>query len=170
MQVEIEVPGRWPLHAVVIVNEVSVVEVPGMAGLAFTASGSLKKAAGVKDLLDTGEVKLFKDTLVPTSGTTKAQFEAEEADYKGYLAIAVTWSAPLLESGGGATIRASIQFNFDSGAVGGEASNRIGGCWIEDADGDVWEYFVLPSVVTIEGDGTGLPLTLLDTEGASSLG
>jgi hypothetical protein len=170
VQVEIVVPGRWPLHAVVIVNDLSVVEVPGMAGLAFTAAGSLKKAAGVKGLLDTGLVRLFKDTLVPTSATTKTEFEAEEADFKGYDGIAVTWSAPILESGGGATIRAAIQYNYNSAAVGGTTSNRIGGCWIEDADGDVWEYFVLPSVVTIEGDGTGLPLTLLDTEGASSLG
>lgn len=141
-----------------------------MPGIAFTAAGSLAKAAGVKTLLDTGLVRLFTESLVPTSGTTKAEFELNEADFKGYAAIAVTWTAPLLEAGGGATIRSGLlQFNFSSVAVPGVAMNRIAGCWIEDANGDVWEYFVLPEVITVEGDGTGVPLLILDTEGAPSL-
>lgn len=159
---------RSVLHAGLEVNT-SVIEVPDMAGIQFVASGALKKAAGVKSLLDTGLVRLFTDDLVPTSATLKADFEASEADFKGYAAAVEDWTAPLLESGGGGTIRFFNQFAYDSGAIGGSASNRIAGCWIEDADGDVWEYFVLPEVITVDADGTGVPLLLIDTEGAPSV-
>lgn len=169
MQAELLVPAFDSIH-VRIESALTVVEVPGMPGISFTSAGSLAKAAGVKTLLDTGKVRLFKEELVPTSATTKAEFVAAEADFKGYIAPAVTWSAPLLESGGGASIRSGLlMYSYDSTAVGGETSNRIAGCWVEDTNDKVWYYFVLPEVITVEGDGTGVPLLILDTEGAPTV-
>lgn len=153
------------LHARAESNQ-SVWEVPGMAGIFFTSEGALAKATAVKAVLDGGAVRLFQSTLVPTSATTKAELEGAEADFKGYSADTGDWSTPVLEAGSGASIRRFVQFDFDSTAMTGTDSNIIGGAWIEDAATGVWMVFVLPETITVAGDGTGIPLLLVDTEGA----
>jgi hypothetical protein len=120
----------------------------------YTNEAALAEAADVKDALALSLLRLFNNTLVPTSTTTKADLVAAETALVGYPAGGypiTAFTGPLLASGGGALITSPlIAVAYASGA-----SASIGGGWIEDAGGAVRAVFIFDPARTLSVVGDG---------------
>ena len=107
-------------------------------------------------------IRLFKDSLVPTPSTTKAELEAAEADYDAYASETITaWNNPILAPGSGYEILSPLVL-FEVGAVDPVVGNDIGGFWLEDASGDVRMVGTFDPSLPMQFAGQGIPLTILD--------
>src|SRR5690606_10129475 len=90
--------------------------------------------------------------------TTKAELDAQEADYTTYAPETITaWLAPQLSDLGGAQITApSVQFLL---AADPAAPNTIGGYWIETAGNDVVLVRQFDNPVPMTAANQGLTIT-----------
>lgn len=123
--------------------------------------GTLVDATAIKtNLSTTAEVHLFKDGWTPTSTSVEADFAAHEATYQGYSAVTVSaWVGPYIYGGGAGYFIAAADDYFAWAAGSGDASNTIGGYWIEDAAGKVREYVIFDTPILINGAGQVVPVT-----------
>lgn len=127
----------------------------------------MTKAGVLKTALAASKLRLYKNALVPDVNTTKAMFEANEADYDGYTAGGVTVTAflgPGLNPGGGADIISPVNYfawTHDTDDVG----NMIGGWWLELAAGAVYAYTNYPSPIGMAKAGDVIPQVIQFTEG-----
>jgi len=74
------------------------------------------------------KLHLYKSGFSPTPGSVAADFAAQECDYTGYAAVAMTYSAIGVDSGGNPTVLSNRAFFQATDAV---APNVVGGCWVE---------------------------------------
>jgi hypothetical protein len=127
----------------------------------YTNAACMVNAAEKQTALALSKCRLFKSTFVPTPATTKAELEANEADYTGYTAGGETitaWLDPLLDPAGGASITApTIQFDVTGPVVD---TDIVGGFWVEDAGGDVRLVGQFAAPVPMEVVGQGFPLNI----------
>jgi len=105
-----------------------------------------------------GKIRLFKNSLgVPTVNTLKADFEAEEADFTGYPAggYDITDMLPVMPAPGGGVVITSNKVNvsYTSGDP-----NTIGGYWVEDGAGNVFDSFIYDPVRTLAALPDGWPI------------
>lgn len=129
----------------------------------YPNTACLKQIGELKTVLALSKVRLFKDSLVPSVSTVKADLEAAEADYDGYTAGGETITAflgELLDPAGGASITApTVQFDFVS-ANPTVNTNNVGGFWLEDAAGAVRVIGTFAAPIPMEFNGQGFPLNL----------
>jgi hypothetical protein len=123
--------------------------------------GTLVDATAIKtNFSTTTVVQLFKAGWTPTSTSVGADFDAHEATYQGYAPVTIAaWVGPYVYGGGAGYFIAAADQYFAWAAGSGDASNSIGGYWIEDAAGKVREYVIFDSEVLINGAGQVIPVT-----------
>jgi hypothetical protein len=123
----------------------------------YTDQAALAEANVVQTNLAASLLRLFDQTLVPTSITTKTELEAVETTLVGYPAGGyplATWNEPVFAPGGGAVITSPmIQVVYASGA-----SVAIGGYWVEDAAGSVREVHIYDPPRSLAQVGDGWPV------------
>lgn len=118
--------------------------------------GQLWLAGITRTALASSVVSLYQNTLTPSVLSTKAELEAAEADYDGYLPITVTaWGAPFLSALGGAIQMPSVQFQ----PTGDTTPNTINGAWIETAGGVLVSIISFPQSVPMVTTADAIPLS-----------
>lgn len=127
-------------------------------GLIYPNVGALWLAELVQAALANSVVSLFQGdgsfALEPT--TVKADLEAVEADYTGYVAIAVVaFNNPLLDQGGGASIRSPLLQPMIASPY--TVPNTIQGWWLEETGGDLICAGDFPAPRPLVGAGDGIP-------------
>ena len=116
------------------------------------------------------KLRLFDNTLVPTTGTTRAEFVAAETTLTGYPSggYSVTGFAdPTFAAGGGALITSNL---INVAYASGDAA-IIGGWWLEDATSptpQVRASFVFDPVRTLGVLGDGFPIVVQLGYGANA--
>jgi hypothetical protein len=115
----------------------------------LTTEAMVKGLTDKRTLLALAPLKLFKSSFTPGPASVVADFDAAEADFTGYAAVALSWSAVGIDSDGQPGIistRAFFQATADT------ADNEIGGAWMETAGGDLYEYWVFDQPVEMGTD------------------
>lgn len=130
-------------------------------GVFYPNAGCLAKATILQTALAGGKMHLFKDGFVPTVTTTKAELDAQEADFDGYTAGGETvaaWLSPLLDPAGGASIESgTVQFEWAHDTD--DVTNLIGGWYYTTAAGQLI-VGTFPVSIPMEGPGQGIPLNV----------
>lgn len=134
----------------------------------LTTEASRNRCTLLRAALASSKVRLCQAPFVFASNTTKEAALVAEADYDGYTSGGNTitaFGAPLDATGGGAAIAAETTFTYvdDTGHV----ANTISSGWVELAAGGIILPFNLASPITLQADGQGFVLQLVDTEGAA---
>lgn len=126
-------------------------------GVFYPKDGSFWLANEVQTLLAGSKMRLFQSSIIPTTATTLAELEAEEATFTGYAEKTLTtWGEPYTSPAGGASISSPlVQFQTASPYTVG---NNIGGAWIETALGDLVAIITFPEVVPMAGMGDAIPI------------
>lgn len=105
---------------------------------------------------------LFKSSLTPTGSTTKAEFQAAEADYDDYAPITMAaWQEPILSPGSGYMI-ASPLVQFNVGVVDPVVGNVIGGWFMLDAAGTLRLAGTFENPIAMQLAGQGIPMNVYD--------
>lgn len=106
----------------------------------YTVQAAIAKATNIKTALAVSVLHFFKDTLILSQFTTKAEFEANECDFDGYVGAGyplAAWTGPLIDPNGGAIITSPL-VNIAYGPAGDPVvANQVAGWWVEDAAGNV---------------------------------
>lgn len=92
------------------------------------------------------KLKLYQSTFTPTRSSLIADFNAAEADFTGYAAATIVWSAVGIDAGNNARSTGSRAFYQATDAV---TPNVIGGCWLEDSTGVLVGYYPFTAPVGI---------------------
>jgi len=102
-----------------------------------------------------GKVRLYLAAFNPGPASVEADFEAHEASFTGYLAVALTWSAVALDDQNRA-VAVSLRSFFQ--ATDGAHPNLIGGAWIDvttaagpPAIDRAVDYYQFPAPVPLNG-------------------
>jgi len=164
-------PGRRPVARRVTANERGV---PVANLLLYPKLGAMAIANLVQAGLAASVLSLFKEDISVTTNTTKAELEAIEADYDGYLAKTIAaWLEPYLDPEGGASVDSGEQvlyWTLDTDAI----ENQIYGFWLETAGGVVVVIgrFVddqgQPAPIPMVQEGNAVPLTIRLVYGRSA--
>lgn len=129
----------------------------------YPNDGAIVVAGLVQTGLALSKLHLFKDGLIPTQNTTKAEFDAAEADYDGYTPTGETVTAfldPLVLAGGGAEIESgTTQFAYVDGMT--HVTNIVKGWYLTDATDNIIAYDVFPQVVPFQNNGNGINLDVV---------
>lgn len=130
-----------------------------MARVLYTNEAALQLATELDTALLLCKVKLYKEGLVISPGTTKAQLTAVIADYSGYVDKTVTaLLAPYIDPAGGASTNiATQQFQHTGGVV----ANMIAGAWVEDAAGNVRLAMEFDAPVPMAVASDAIPLDII---------
>lgn len=113
---------------------------------------------------DTAKIRLFKDGFTPSETTLRADFLAAEADFAGYVAPAITWSAAGVNSTGDAF---AMSQNAVFAATSGATPNTITGFWVDlnvagpPAITGVMSYFLFEVPVNMNVAGSTLGVKVL---------
>lgn len=106
---------------------------------------------------EVGKLRLFDETLVPTTETTKAQLVAAETTLTGYPVGGYPvddMEAALFAPAGGAIVTTPlVTVVYASGPA-----VQIGGYWYEDHAGKVRQVFVFDPVESLAAVGDGFPI------------
>ena len=132
-----------------------------------TNEAAIARLGILKFALANSRVRLCQAPFVFAQGTTKASAVAAEADYDGYTSGGNTitaWGDPLLQTGGGAAIAAETTFAYVDGMT--HTANTISSGWVELAGGSLVLPFNLSAPITLQNNGDGFVLQLLNSEGA----
>ena len=142
--------------------------------LLYPKLGAMAVANLVQAGLAASVLSLFKEDIAITTNTTKAELEAIEADYDGYLPKTIAaWLEPYLDPEGGASIDSGEQvfyWTFDTDSI----QNQIYGFWVELAAGTVVVIgrFVddqgQPDPIPMVQEGNAVPLTIRLVYGRSA--
>jgi hypothetical protein len=125
-------------------------------------SGCQRDALQMQTALANSVISLFKSSLAPTPSTSKAEYEAMEADYDDYAPITMsTWHDPILAPGSGYMIGSPL-VQFEVGDTDPTTPNLIGGCWVEDATGHVRLAVIFTAPVPMQVAGQGIPINLIE--------
>lgn len=79
--------------------------------------------------LNGAKLKLFQSSFSPTPASKAADFATAEADFTGYTAAPVTWSAIGVDSASNPSCLSDRVFFQATDAL---SPNTIGGCWLEN--------------------------------------
>lgn len=113
-----------------------------------TSAGQKARLDAIKTALALGEIRLYKDSLVPNPNTTLAEFTAAEADFTGYAEVVMTFSADALDAEGGWVSQCGQAF-FQCTAD--TPDNSIGGAFLlsQGAPDFAFEFFPFPVAVNL---------------------
>jgi len=127
-----------------------------MSTIFFPLEGCLKSATERRTILASSVMKLFQEGFTPVPADPVATYDANEADYSGYVAQTITnWSLPMFAPGGGYMISTPLlQFMFDSGS--GSVANNIAGAWVEDAAGAARQTVIFTDLIPVGADEQGV--------------
>lgn len=124
----------------------------------------MAEAVALRTSLAACEVRLFNSTIGGVDATTTlAELDAAEATFKGYTAggePVANFGDPFIDpEGSGALIVApTVQFNYDSTAVGGAASEEVGGFYIVDAGNKLRGAVKFDDTVLMADDEDSIPV------------
>lgn len=122
----------------------------------YPNTGQIWLAGIARTALANSVVSLYKNTISPNVLTTKAQLEAAEADYTGYLPLTITaWGAAFLSALGAAIQMPNQQFQPTGTAIG----NLINGAWVETTGGVLVSIITFPESVPMGAVTDAIPLS-----------
>jgi hypothetical protein len=130
-----------------------------------TNEAARERCTILRAALAASKVRLVQAPFTFQPSSTLVAAEAAEADYDGYTAggnTLATWGAPLDAPSGGAAIAAETTFAYVDGV--GHAANNVSGGWVELATGEIVASFNFAAPITLQKNGDGFVLQLLDTE------
>lgn len=125
-------------------------------------AGALSVANLIQTQLAASKVRLFKADWSPSIFSLPADFAANEATYSGYPAgglTVATWSEPLYDPAGGASIMSGL-LNFAVVTASPIVGNTIGGWWLLDSTGDLFQYGTFGVQPVLSQVGDGIPLSI----------
>jgi len=112
----------------------------------LTAAAELAGLTAKRTALALANLKLFKSDFTPTRDSVVGDFAAAEADFTGYAAVALSWSAVGIGADLRPTIISTRAFFQATDAV---TPNEIGGAWLETAAGALYEYWVFITPISL---------------------
>lgn len=127
---------------------------------ALSLNGARIIATANQARLANSVLHLFKTnpTFFPSITTTKAEFDANEADFDGYTAAVIaSWGAPVLLGAAWATYAPTQTFRWalDTDAVG----NSISGWYLVTASGELMDYGVFDPPISVSAPGMAVLVT-----------
>lgn len=124
-------------------------------------AGCLQDATERQTVLALSVLHLFKSSFTPTPSNVKADYTAAEADYDTYAALTLTaWNNPILAPGSGYMIESPL-VQFEVGLTDPVVGNVIGGCWLEDAAGNLRTTIIFTNPIPMQLAGQGIPISIV---------
>jgi hypothetical protein len=121
----------------------------------LSLSGAKEEADAAQARMANAKMRLFKSGFFPTPTTPIAEFEAQEADFDGYVEKTILlWAAPVLAGVGWMTYAPTQTFVYDDGV--GHVGNSIGGYWLELATGELIGYTLFDPAEAVQGVGQAI--------------
>lgn len=133
--------------------------------LTETNEAAKNKLATLLTALVGAKLKLYQSSFAPVQNSPLSAFAAAEADFAGYAAATLTWSAMGVQGDGTPSAVSSRAFFQATDAV---TPNQIGGAWLELAGGEIWGYFPFNDPADLQTALSWVALTVTATEPGSS--
>jgi len=129
----------------------------------YTLEAAMTKGAEIILALALSKMRLFKSGLIISQFTTRAELRANEANFNGYTAGGyplAAWTGPIFYPAGGVIISSPLVNVAFSGPTVPPVTNSIGGCWVEDASGDVRIVIQFDPTKSLAVLGDGFPAVI----------
>lgn len=140
-----------------------ILDAAGSVLAVLPTEAGLNRQAIMQAALANSRVRLVQAPFGFATNTTRAQAVTAEANFDGYPVagnVIAAWGNPLSVPGGGGAIAAETTFSYVDGV--GHVANQISGGWVE-VGGNMVSAFNFASPVTLQSNGDGIVLQLLDS-------